>query len=197
MDDMTPEGLTYFAGEIAMMYVFSRALSSEEIQAAFDAITNPGIPGDFNGNSELDVDDINQLSANVRAGTNDVAFDLNGDDAVDGEDRRVWIKELRQTWIGDSNLDGEFNSSDFVLVFQAGQYEDADPLNSNWETGDWNGDGDFTSNDFVVAFQDGGFEKGPLVAAAVPEPAISAWIVALVAGAAGSRRKTALGIHPR
>ena len=63
---------------------------------------------------------------------------------------------------------------DFVLVFQAGEYEDRIANNSVWETGDWNGDGDFDSSDFVVAFQSNGFENGPRAAMnVVPEPSNS------------------------
>ena len=87
-------------------------------------------------------------------------FDLNSDRTVDQADYRIWVKDLRQTWFGDANLDGEFNSGDLVAVFQAGEYEDVEEYNSGWATGDWNGDGVFDSSDLVVAFQDGGYEKG-------------------------------------
>ncbi|MCA9211628.1 MAG: lamin tail domain-containing protein, partial [Planctomycetales bacterium] len=60
---------------------------------------------------------------------------------------------------GDSNGDGLFNSSDLVLVFQAGEYEDGIDGNSTFEEGDWNGDGDFTTSDFVYALQFGHYEK--------------------------------------
>ena len=39
------------------------------------------------------------------------------------EDHRVWVKDLKHTWFGDADLNGEFNSNDFVQVFQAGKYE--------------------------------------------------------------------------
>jgi hypothetical protein len=58
---------------------------------------------------------------------------------------------------GDSNHDGEFNSSDLVLVFQAGEYEDALPSNSTFEEGDWDGDGDFTTHYIVFVFQQGNY----------------------------------------
>jgi len=64
---------------------------------------------------------------------------------------------------------GEFNSTDLVAVFSAGQYEDTIEDNSTWATGDWNADGDFDSGDLVLAFTDGGYEQGPRPAA-VPEP---------------------------
>ena len=60
---------------------------------------------------------------------------------------------------GDSNHDGIFNSSDLVLVFQIGEYEDGVPGNSTFEEGDWDGDGDFTTSDFVFAFQQGTYSR--------------------------------------
>jgi hypothetical protein len=60
---------------------------------------------------------------------------------------------------GDANLDGAFDSTDLVLVFQAGQYEDAIAGNSVWSTGDWDGDGDFTTSDLVMAFGFGAYEN--------------------------------------
>ncbi len=55
--------------------------------------------------------------------------------------------------VGDVNGDGRFDSEDLIAVFQAGQYEDNLPDNSNWFTGDWNGDGDFDTLDLVFAMQ--------------------------------------------
>ena len=127
------------------------------------------LPGDFNSSGELDAGDIDLLNAQI-AGAGDSSFDLNGDGAVDGTDRNVWVKELKKTWFGDSNLDGEFNSGDFVQVFGAGKYEDGILGNATWAEGDWDGNGDFDSGDLVAAFTDGGFESGPLPAATVPEP---------------------------
>ena len=53
---------------------------------------------------------------------------------------------------GDSNNDGRFDQSDLVLVFQAGEYDDATDGNSTFEEGDWNGDGDFDSSNLVFVF---------------------------------------------
>ena len=127
-----------------------------------------GLIGDFNGNSELDVDDVNQLAAVIASGANAEAFDLNGDAQVDIADLKMWVSDLRNTWFGDSNLDGEFNTSDFVDVFQVGKYEKDE--DATWAEGDWNGDGRFSSADFVQAFQDSGFEQGPRNPQMVPEP---------------------------
>ena len=124
--------------------------------------------GDFNDNMELDAADIDMLTTEVQAGTNNASFDLDNSATVNEEDRRVWVEDLRNTFFGDANLDGEFNSSDFVTVFGAAKYETGSP--ATWSEGDWNGDGVFSSSDFVAAFGGGGYEMGPRPVAAVPEP---------------------------
>jgi len=87
---------------------------------------------------------------------------------------------------GDANMDGFFNSSDLVQVFQAGEYEDGIAENSYWTTGDWNGDGDFGSADLVVAFQAGQYEAE---AAVVAVPAPSAMVLLLLGLIALSRSR--------
>jgi hypothetical protein len=126
--------------------------------------TSDSLAGDFNQNGLLDVDDLDRLSGEVRRGGTQPTFDLNDDSMVDQRDRNIWVVGLFKTYLGDSNLDGVFNTSDLVDVFVAGEYEDAVLTNSTWATGDWNGDGEFDSGDLVHIFQAGGFEKGPLAA---------------------------------
>ena len=59
---------------------------------------------------------------------------------TDPTERADYVHGVLGTWIGDSNLDGQFNSTDFVVVFTAAEYEDGLEGNSSWVTGDWNGD---------------------------------------------------------
>ncbi|MCA9212539.1 MAG: VCBS repeat-containing protein [Planctomycetales bacterium] len=111
----------------------------------YSAVANIASPrsislGDADGDGDLDI----AVGNNVQGGS------------------QVVILENRA--IGDVNNDGVFNSSDFVAVFIAGEYEDDVAGNSTFETGDWNGDGDFDSSDFVAAFQ-----AGTYVATASPE----------------------------
>ena len=134
------------------------------------SFSSPSIRGDYNGNGTLEAEDIDILTGAIQSGVNPPGFDLTGDGALDADDRIAWVNDIVNTYFGDSNLDGEFNSSDFVFVFTAGQYEDDVDGNSTWATGDWNGDGEFSSSDFVLAFQQDAYEKGPRPAA-VPEPA--------------------------
>jgi T5SS/PEP-CTERM-associated repeat protein len=140
--------------------------------------------GDFDGDQQFSLADLELLSAELRRGTSDPQFDVNQDGVVDYQDRTDWIHTVMNTYFGDANLDGEFNTGDLVRVFQFGEYEDALPLNSTWGTGDWDGNGDFTTGDLVFAFQDGGFEQGPRNAvSAVPEPSTGS-LVTLVAALA-------------
>lgn len=141
--------------------------------------------GDLNGDGLLTGTDIDSLSQAVRAGTTNLFFDINADGTVDEMDRGVWVRDVKRTYFGDANLDGVFDSGDFVQVFQARLYEDTIPNNATWATGDWDGDADFTSGDFVLAFSDGGYERGPRVTA-VPEPA-HLTLAVLLAGLCMSR----------
>jgi hypothetical protein len=128
-------------------------------------------PGDLDGDGDCDATDIDILAAAIRSGNADVRFDLNNDRLINRDDHRHMITQIKHTWIGDADLNGEFNSSDLVRVFTVGEYEDVINQNSGWADGDWDGNGEFTSSDFVAAFQDGGYERGPRpAAAAVPEP---------------------------
>ena len=71
----------------------------------------------------VDAPDIDLLSLEVRRGMHPPKFDLNGDKLVNLTDHEIWVHELKNTWIGDADLNLEFNSNDFVQVFQAGKYE--------------------------------------------------------------------------
>ena len=123
-------------------------------------------PGDFNQDGIVDVLDIDLLCAEIQAdGLND-DYDLTSDGSVNRNDMNELVVNILQTTFGDANLDGVFNSSDFVAVFAFGQYEDAIDGNSTWASGDWNCDGNFTSSDLVFALQGGGYQSE----AALPMP---------------------------
>ena len=134
------------------------------------------IVGDLNYNGELDLGDLNIMTQNAalmsdghQVSEAQLRLDMNGDDAVDVNDIHHWVTDLKDSWIGDANLDGEFNSGDFVDVFATGKYETGEL--ARWSEGDWNADERFDSGDFVAAFKDGGYEMGARAAvAAVPEP---------------------------
>jgi hypothetical protein len=159
------------------------------------AVPVPQVPGDFNLNGVLDTADIDILSAAIRNASTDARYDLNQDGAINAGDRGTWVADLKRTYFGDSNLDDEFNTSDFVLVFEAGKYETGQA--AGWASGDWNGDGAFDSADFVAAFVDGGYERGPrLGVAAVPEPStITLAALGIAAVACRARGRNALRLR--
>ena len=149
------------------------------------------VTGDFNQNGQLDLPDIDRLIQEINSDKPSLAYDLNDDETVNTADLTIWVKDLKKTWIGDGNLDSEFNSMDFVKVFQADEYNDGIPNNSTWAEGDWDGDGDFTSKDLLAAFVDGGFDQGrrdsimKRVEPVVPEPSSLAMIAFAVSANIG------------
>ena len=120
--------------------------------------------GDFNGDGSLGIDDLNTLTPAIQANSVDTRYDLDGSGVIDLVDRQHWVTDIKNTWIGDTNLDGVFDTSDMITAFSSGQYEDAVVGNSTWSTGDWNGDGEFDSSDLIEAFGQGGYEAGPRAA---------------------------------
>jgi len=156
------------------------------VKQTLKAVAPVPTPGDLNGDGQTNAADIDLLAAGLRAGRTEPAWDLQPDGRVDLADHRFLVENILRTYLGDSNLDGEFNTGDLVQVFQQGQYEDASPGNSLWASGDWDGNGDFSTADFLIAFQGGGFEAGPRAAVAasdaavvsVPEPTASALLLA-------------------
>ena len=138
------------------------------------------LEGDFNKNGERDPMDLDLLADGMSA--NDLAFDLNGDGQTDLGDREFWIVNLTNTFYGDSDFNGEFNSSDFVTVFESARYENGEV--ADWTEGDWNGDRVFNSGDFVISFQGTGYESGPREGGlqVVPEPSSSPLMLLAVFG---------------
>ena len=164
----------------------------ENGRVCLDTCPGVGVAGDYNGNGLLDAGDLD-LHASVGIANQDLAYDANNDGVVDVADRVVWTNDLKNTWMGDSDLNGVFDTADFVLVFGEGKYETGDA--ATWGQGDWDGNQVFDSGDFVAAFGNGGYEMGERaggpnpVTAVVPEP--SSMVLALISllGLAGVARR--------
>lgn len=158
--------------ELAGIYTLENYLPNRPLiaQAAVTISIPAGLGGDFDHDGVITATDKDMLTAVIANGSDDILFDVDNNSVVDFEDLVVMVHDIANTYFGDANCDGEFNSTDLIRVFQAGKYETGDA--AVWSMGDWNGDGLFTSTDLVIAFQDGGYEQGPRAAvASVPEPA--------------------------
>ena len=101
------------------------------------------VRGDFDGDLDVDADDIDILFAAIRDGSTDSRFDLNNDAVVDALDRDELVFRILNTFLGDANLDRQVDVSDFNLwnanKFQAGV---------GWAEGDFTGDGVADVSDF-------------------------------------------------
>ena len=162
-------------GELAHVYLqlkdeagnISEGLHQDSILITDDF----GEPGDLNGDNIVNALDIDVLSSAIRGGSDDLWFDIDGNRVVDQADHRAFVNDVLGTHLGDANLDGRFDSDDFVTVFIAGKYLEGIAGNVTWDEGDWNGDGVFDQEDLVDAFIDGGYvhddAKAVSVAAAI------------------------------
>lgn len=155
----------------------------------FDISVEPGYLGDFNGSGPFDYDpeDIDILSEQVRAGTNDLVFDLDRNRQVDNEDRVKWVHDIAATRFGDANLDGCVGFGDFVAL--SGGFGQP----GGWAQGDFDGDGSVQFADFIELTRNYGsgatcLENSPR---SVPEPntAMLTWLMLLSVVAVAGRRK--------
>lgn len=110
------------------------------------------ISGDFDGDSDLDCNDLDLLSSEIAAGTNNLAFDLNGDSLVSLDDLDAWLSVAGNDngfadsyLLGDANLDGSVDGQDFI-IWNAAKFT----VNSSWCSGDFNADGFVDGLDFII-----------------------------------------------
>ncbi len=94
-----------------------------------------GEPGDFNGDGVIDATDMDLLTNEVVMGNNPISYDLNDDSLVNEADRTVWVETIKNTYYGDANLDGEFNSSDLVQVLGAANTRTPKKITPGGKTG--------------------------------------------------------------
>jgi hypothetical protein len=155
------------------------------------------IPGDYNGDGEVNAADVDRQAQAMASPTPDLAtFDENDDGVVDDTDRLIWVHDHAGTWVGDADLSGEFNSSDLVVALAAGTYEV--DVTAGWESGDFDGNHRFDTSDLVAALADGGYEQGPRPSvAAVPEPAACVLLILGILSAEFRRPRSGRNSSPR
>ena len=130
-----------------------------------------GVDGDFDDDGDYDCVDIDALVAAIAAGQTDTAFDLTGDGFYDMTDIDAWLAEAGANnlasgnpyLIGDANLDGTVDVSDFN-VWNGNKFTNV----AAWCSGDFNADGVVDVSDFN-AWNGNKFQTSDAVAM-VPEP---------------------------
>ena len=182
------DGFLFSTSDVLLQETFIQEQFEAEMLNFFSLDVSGGLNGDFDASGALDIADLDDLTSQSAGGTNPAGYDLNGDALVDSADINVWVESEFKSWVGDANLDGEFNSGDLVQVLATGNYEqDVDTV---WSSGDFNGDGRTNSSDLVAALAGGGYEAGPRAAvAAVPEPSSLALALLSIAGLVGATRR--------
>lgn len=141
-----------FAGLTAgNTYHISTLSSNYNSSGSFNLIVDllVSLACDFDGDGDCDIDDIDLLVPQIASGANNVLFDLTGDGLVTVLDRDQWLSDAgdinigpgRAYLVGDGNLDGTVDGSDFVI------------WNTNKFTAValWSA-GDYTVNGFVDGF---------------------------------------------
>lgn len=122
---------------------------------------SPGLLGDFDNDGDLDALDIDDLF-NATNGTVPPAnglYDVNADGSVNttvgvaGSDADHWVKVLKSSEYGDSNLDRTVNFDDLLTLAQ-NYGVTGDP---SWSVGNFNGDGAVNFDDLLTLAQNYNF----------------------------------------
>jgi ELWxxDGT repeat protein len=111
--------------------------SASDAEHGYELWSQASMPtGDFDHSGVIDDVDIDLLQATVRAGGNDLAFDLTGDGFVNRDDVTRLVVDILKTSFGDANLDRVVDRRD-VAVIAANLGRSG---NATWQNGDFSGD---------------------------------------------------------
>ena len=189
LDEMTPQGLTQFMGDIALMNVYSRTLTAEEVFASFSEWLSTGdLLCDFNSDGLCDISDIDSIfgagdiSAGVPVTPANSALDLTGDNIIDQADVDQWLSSaatangfVESFARGDANLDGTVNANDLNAL--ALNWQQAGAL---WSTGDFTGEGNVNPADLNALGLNWQSSIAQAATVAVPEPSTISLSLALI-----------------
>ncbi|MCA9265421.1 MAG: hypothetical protein KDA60_16290 [Planctomycetales bacterium] len=130
-------------------------------------------PGDFDSDGDRDGADIDALVMEIVGGSNASQYDLTGEGTVDNNDLAQWLAVAGAAnlasgnpyLLGDANLDGSVDASDFDAWFES-RFSDI----ARWTLGDFNADGGIDVRDFNIWNSNKSSSSSNV---AVPEPAAS------------------------
>ena len=141
-------------------------------------VVSDSVPGDFDGDGDIDADDVDDLCANM--GGDVATYDMDGDGDVDEDDMTFHVENYLEydtdgdgvvdgqgTFRGDFNADGAVNGTDLSIM--SGSFGSA----AGFAGGNANCDTDVNGTDLSILSS----VFGNVVTAAVPEPASAALLV--------------------
>ena len=135
--------------------VRATSLDGSSALQAFTIAVSLGNPGDFDGDGDLDLADVDALSAAIATGSGNLLYDVNGDGQLTLADLQHWVLNIKRTLMGDSNLDFVVDGQDFIrwnnFKFTA---------TNLWSQGNFNADTVVDGQDFIV-WNNNKFMTGP------------------------------------
>ena len=163
------------------------------VSALAPASTPPTAPGDLDGDSDVDAEDIDILAAvlrteNASAASASSTYDLNNDGKVNTSDMDKLIQGILGTDYGDFNLNGTVDLGDYTIWAAAFLTSELAGV-GGWDNGDANGDTIIDGGDYTAWAIRRGFVSDASQYASTPEPGT----VALLCAGAGlvlSRRRS-------
>ncbi len=137
----------------------------------FELQSVTGLTGDFDGDGDYALADIDRLVEGIVAGTNSPGLDLNSDGLVNQGDLDAWLAEAGAAELasgnpylpGDADLDGSADVVDFN-IWSMNKFE----FNTGWSGADFDADGTSDISDFNIWNLSKFQSSNPV--AAVPEP---------------------------
>jgi hypothetical protein len=148
-DDRLPWGTT--AGGVASLQRAAPVFFGNDAMHWVSVSPTPGhvdfsrnTPGDLTGDGRVDANDIDVLSEAVHTGSTVSYLDLDESGSVDAPDRALLIDNILGAALGDANLDGVVDGSDF----NAWNDNRLQSCYTSWSGGDFTGDGVTDGSDF-------------------------------------------------
>lgn len=141
--------------------------------------------GDFDFDSQIEAADMDLLSAEILSESPRPWFDLNGDDKVTVADRDVWVgsENIANTFLGDADLSGEVDITDFLALSERFGQE------GGWAEGDFDGSSVVDFGDFLLLSGNFGNAREATPAQSVPEPSAPFQPLACCLCLLGKRRR--------
>lgn len=131
----------------------------------------PAVAGDFNENGNLEPSDLDILAAAIQSSRFETKFDIDGDGDVSSRDHAAFITELAGTTVGDTNLDGSTDFTDFLALSKNFGTD------GGWGEGNFGLDTQVGFDDFLALSANFG-TTGRSIGQSVPEPhCVLSWAV--------------------